>query len=97
MDVERTIEFILEQQAKHEARLGKADDEMAAIRKLIQEGMRLLVSNQEANRETDKRISALVTAQQESEQKIRTLAEAQTSTEKSLKAFLDSQRGKNGH
>src|SRR4051794_41159263 len=97
MDVERTMQFILEQQAKHEARLGQVDDQMEAIRALIKQGMRYVLESQEAGRETDRRISALVLFQQETDKKLAELAEAQKATEKSLKSLLDSQQGKNGH
>ena len=69
MDVEKTIEFILQQQARFEAKAearaereqaraeryeakqaqaeAKAERQMAAIRKLIQTGMRMIVKNEE--------------------------------------------------
>ena len=40
MDVEKTVEFILQQQAKGEG-------QMAAIRKLIRTGMQMIVKNEE--------------------------------------------------
>jgi hypothetical protein len=40
MDVQKTMEFILQQQVK-------AEGQMAAIRKLIQTGMRMIVKNEE--------------------------------------------------
>ena len=50
MDVERTIEFILQMQAKAEARMAKVDDRMdkfdkrlEATRKLVETGMKMLV------------------------------------------------------
>ena len=51
MGVEKTIGFIPQQQAKAQARAdvaeAKADRQMAAIRKLIQAGMKLIVENEE--------------------------------------------------
>ena len=44
MDVEKTMEFILRQQAK-------AEGQMAAIRKLIRTGMRMIVENEESIKE----------------------------------------------
>jgi hypothetical protein len=119
MDVEKTIEFILQQQAKTEAwearadarwakadaradaaqalaeaRWAKADAraaaaevkaerQMAAIRKLIQVGMRLSAQNQE-------QIKELAVAQKETEA-------AQQVTEIKLQGLIDAlRRGRNG-
>jgi hypothetical protein len=108
MDVEKTIEFILQQQAKTEAwearaeaRWAKADErwakadaraavaeakaerQMAAIRKLIQVGMRLSAQNQE-------QIKELAVAQKETEA-------AQRVTEIKLQGLIDAlRRGRNG-
>jgi len=65
-------------------RLDKHDQQIAAIRALIHEGMRLVV-------ETRKDIRTLAMMQQAT-------ATAQKSTESSLKALIDSLRGGgNGH
>ncbi len=112
MDVERTIEFILQQQAKAEARAeataerdraraeriearaeryeakqaqaeAKAERQMAAIRKLIQTGMRMIVKNEE-----------LVKATQA---ELRELAAVQKVTETKLQGLIDAlRRGRNG-
>lgn len=77
MNVERTMEFILKQQAQ-------AEGQMAAIRKLIQTGMRMIVKNEELIRE-------VAAAQKE-------LAAAQKVTEARWQGFIDSmRRGGNGH
>jgi hypothetical protein len=44
MDAEKTMEFILQQQAK-------AEGQMAAIRKLIRTGMQMIVKNEELLKE----------------------------------------------
>ncbi|HYL37623.1 MAG TPA: hypothetical protein VEV17_17035 [Bryobacteraceae bacterium] len=67
MNVEKTIEFILQQQAKTEAWQAKTEGQMAAIRKLIQAGMRMLVKQGE-------RISGLAAAQKETNTELRRLA-----------------------
>jgi hypothetical protein len=65
-------------------RVDRHDREIAAIRKLVQTGMRMLVRN-EAEHEK------LLTAMRE-------LAAAQKRTEESLKSFIDStRRSGNGH
>jgi hypothetical protein len=101
MDVEKTIEFILQQQARTEAwaaraeaRWAKADAraaaaevkaerQMAAIRKLIQVGMRLIAQNQE-------QIKGLAAAEKETKA-------AQRVTETKLQGLIDAlRRGSNG-
>ena len=87
MDVERTIEFILESQAKAEKRMGKTeartnamekrlDRRTQSITKLLQQGMRMLL-------QTDTKLGEL--------------AQAQKETDRSLKALINSLRqGRNG-
>jgi DNA-binding Xre family transcriptional regulator len=83
MDVQKTMEFILQQQAK-------AEGQMAAIRKLIQTGMRMIVKNEES-------IKELAAAQKITETKMQELAEAQKVTEIKLKGLIDAwRRGGNG-
>jgi hypothetical protein len=83
MDVQKTMEFILQQQAK-------AEGQMAAIRKLIQTGMRMIVKNEES-------IKELAAAQKVTQTKLQELAEAQKVTEIKLKGLIDAwRRGGNG-
>jgi hypothetical protein len=91
VDVERTIEFILQSQAKAEARMGATDRRVAAIAKLLQQGARMLV-------QTDTKLKELAAAQKLTDIKFKELADAQKAMQKSLKAFIDSLRhGRNGH
>jgi outer membrane PBP1 activator LpoA protein len=95
MDAERTIEFILQMQAKAETEMAemrqhqakaeaKAQREMAAIRTLIRSGVKMLARNEELVKE-------VAAAQKD-------LAKAQKVTETKLQAFLDSmRRGRNGN
>ena len=87
MDVARTIEFILQQQAKSEARHAqaeakqaqaeaKAERQMAAIRKLIQTGMRMIVKNEELVKATQAELRELTAAQRVTETKLQGLIEA---------------------
>ena len=83
MDVEKTMEFILQQQAK-------AEGQMAAIRKLIQTGMRMIVKNEELIKKNEESIKELATAHKE-------LAAAQKVTETKLQSLIDAwRRGGNG-
>ena len=83
MDVQKTMEFILQQQAK-------AEGQMAAIRKLIQTGMRMIVKNEELIKKNEESIQELATAHKE-------LAAAQKVTETKLQGLIDAwRRGGNG-
>jgi hypothetical protein len=62
MDVEKTMEFILQQQAK-------AESQMAAIRKLIRTGMQMIVKNEE-------HLQELAAAQKVTETKLQGLIDA---------------------
>ena len=66
-------------------RLDRHDREIAAIRKLLLQGMKMLVEYQRENREF----------QRENRDAIRELRAAQRQTDQSLKALI--QRGSNGH
>jgi len=109
VDVEHTIEFILDVQAKQSGHMEAIDQRMDGITKLIQQGMRLLLDNKT---ETDRKINALIDGQLRTEANVERLSEAQTridakfeqlaeahkATEQALKAFIDSLRqGNNGH
>jgi hypothetical protein len=92
MDVERTIEFILQMQAKSEVRMDKFDKRMEAIRKLVQTGMKMLVK-------IDQNLLALTEAQRKTDQSVLALAEAQRKTDRKFDRLMDSwaKRRANGH
>src|SRR5262249_31591537 len=108
VDIERTIEFILETQAKAEVRVDamekRIDRRMDAITKLLQQGMRMLVKTDtklaaiaDAQRRTDIRLAELAKTQKDLTAAQKDLAAAQKATDRSLKAFIDSLRqGRNG-
>ena len=84
MDVERTIEFILQLQARAEAKQAqaeakaalaeaKAERQMAAIRKLIQTGMRMIVKNEELIKATAAEVRELAATQKVTETKLQGL------------------------
>ncbi len=108
VDVERTIEFILDSQAKTEVRL-------TGITKLLQQGMRMLVKTDttlaqlaeaqkradarlvESQRRTDAKFGELAEAQKELAEEMKALAKAQRETERTLRSFIKGQRnGRNG-
>lgn len=97
MDVERTIEFILKQQARSESQMAAFDRRMAAmqkqmagmqrqmtgIQKLVRAGMRILAKQGE----NINKLSA----------EMKELAKAQRVTDTKLQSFIDSmRRGGNG-
>ena len=86
MDIEKTMEFILEQQAKlvaHQmdvdARFAKIDRRIDAITTIVKAGMKLLVKQQQdfdhRMSAMDQRINALIDAQQRTDRKLDRLAE----------------------
>jgi len=99
MDMERTIQFILESQARAEVRMEKAeirmekaegrmntmDRRMDGIAKLLQQGMRMLVK-------TDTKLAAIAEAQKRTDVKLAELAEAQKRTEAKFGELAVAQR-----
>ena len=91
MDVERTMEFILQMQAKSEermaraeARMDKFDRRMEAMGKLVQTGVKWLVK--------------LEKTQQALSQDVKALTEAQRRTDRKFERFIDSwNKHFNGH
>src|SRR5579864_6159151 len=92
MDVQETMEFILRQQAKAEGEMAamrqhqaeseaKAERQMAAIRKLIATGMRMIVKNDEQIAKNEQQIA-------KNEQQIKELAVAQKATETELRGLI---------
>jgi hypothetical protein len=70
---------------------------MAAIRKLIQTGMRMIVKNEELSKKNQESIRELAVAQKVTETKLQDLAAAQKVTEVKLKSLIDAwRRGGNG-
>jgi hypothetical protein len=69
MDVQKTMEFILQQQAE-------AEGQMAAIRKLVQTGMRMIVKNEELIKKNQESIKELAAVQKVTETKLQGLIDA---------------------
>ncbi|HXP87692.1 MAG TPA: hypothetical protein VN841_23365 [Bryobacteraceae bacterium] len=88
MDMERSIEFLIESAARHEGQLQR-------IRDLIEGGIKLVVASySELNRKTD----ALLDAQLRTETSVARLAEAQRVTEEKLQGLIESLKNpRNGH
>ena len=99
MDVQKTMEFILRQQAKAEGEMAamrqrqaesevKAERQMTAIRKLIATGMRMIVKNDEQIAKNDQQIKELAASQKVTETKLQGLIDA-------LRRGGNGSRGKN--
>lgn len=59
MDIERSIEHLLQLHARAEARMDRVDRQIEAIRKLVQTGMKLIVRIETAQVRTDAKIEKL--------------------------------------
>ena len=102
MDVEQTIEFILQSHAKSEARMAKADERMDkfdkrldAMRKLVETGMRMLVKIEKNHVELQK---DFLESKIDFDRRFKELVGAQKKTDQKLDRLIDSwtKRGTNG-
>ena len=96
MDVEKTIEFILSQQAKNEARLGAMDErhdrEMHQIREQLRRAVRLAVQDARTERKRRQEMA------EQWDQTITRLSAAQLVTEEKLQGLIQAmRRSDNGH
>jgi chromosome segregation ATPase len=99
MDVERTIEYILQMQAKSEARMAKYDERMdkfdkrlEGMRKLVETGMRMLVKIEKSQDELTVKLTVLT-------DRVDALTEAQRKSDRKFERFMDSwtKQRTNGH
>ncbi|HEY6389765.1 MAG TPA: hypothetical protein VIX89_00730 [Bryobacteraceae bacterium] len=99
MDVERTMEFILQMQAKSEARMAKVDERMAKAEERMDKADKRMDK-------FDKRLAATLKLVQTGmkilfkiDQKLLALTEAQRKTDRKLDRLIDSwtKRRTNGH
>jgi hypothetical protein len=100
MDVQKTIEFILEQQAFITARQAKTEEEhaakLAAIDRRLDRAVRLGIREARHERrrraEFDEKITQLAAAQLVTEERMKDLAVAQQETEVAMKNLAGAQR-----
>ena len=96
-ELNRTIEFILNSQARAEARTDKLDRRVDGIAKILQQGMRMLAKTDATLAELAATVGGLAGGQKRTDAALAELAQAHKATERSLKAFIDSMRhGRNG-
>lgn len=79
MNVEKTIEFLLEHQARAEVRMDRIDKRLDGITKLMRMGAKAMIA-------TDKKVNALLSAQKRTEERINALIDAQQRTDRALAA-----------
>jgi hypothetical protein len=98
VNIERTIEFIIESQDKTEIRL-------TGITTLLQQGMRMVVKTDRtlaelapAQKRTEARVADLAGEMKDLAGEMKELARAQKETQRTLQVFIKGQRnGRNGH
>ena len=105
MDVERTIEFILDMQAKAEVRAAKADERMdkfdrrlEAMRKLIETGMRMLAKRDKEHAEVKKEHAGFkkefeeykIESKRDFDRRIKEITDIQKRTDLKLDRLIDS-------
>ena len=86
------MEFILQAQAKSEARMDNFDRRLEATRKLVETGMRMLVKNEKAQGELTVKLAALTV-------QVSALTESQRKSDRKFERFMDSwtKQRTNGH
>jgi hypothetical protein len=83
---------------KLETRVSEHDRQIAAIRKLILQGMKMINSLSALQRKTEAGLLRLEGQQEATRQDLRELAASQRKTDAQLQAFIRSlERGRNGH
>lgn len=95
--IERTIEFLVEQDARADVRQAKAEAQIAAIRKLVQTGMKMLVKLQEGQRRNEKLVAGLAASVADVTASVAELTASQSLTNAKLDALVKAMgRGRNG-
>jgi predicted nucleic acid-binding Zn-ribbon protein len=100
MNVEETVEFILQQQARTEVvlarvteRQDRAEKSMNGIRTILKTGMHMMVKLAAAQKRTESNLVRLASTVDRLEGKMEHLAEAQGNTQKSLDRLIKSMHG----
>ena len=106
MDVERTMQFILEQQAKTEALLAtiganqaRGDKQILAMRKVIWAGIKLVSDIGQRQAATDERMKQTDELIKQNAEQIKQMAEERRETDAKFKQLMDLllKQNKNGH
>ncbi len=94
MDVERTMEFILENLASVTAKQERAERQIEAIRKLVLTGMKMVVDTGKQQKQLGRDFAASRAAHDRDMAEIRA---AQKETDRLLKEWIAANRSTNGH
>lgn len=106
MNVEKTIEFLLEHQARAELRMERSEKRLDGIDKRLDGITKLMRMGAKAILATDKKVSALTAAQKRTDEKLDALIESQQRTDHALAATNKkfdrlietlTKKGTNGH
>jgi peptidoglycan hydrolase CwlO-like protein len=97
MNVERTMEFILENLASVTAKQEKAESQIQSMRKLVVTGLKMMVDIQKGQKRTDRKMAELATEMAELAEEMAGLAAAQKATDRRFGEWLASNKGSNGH
>jgi peptidoglycan hydrolase CwlO-like protein len=91
MNIERKMDFIVENLAALTVSQQKTDRQMRGLQTLVKTGMRMLIDLQRAQKRTDERMAELAESQKE-------LAAQQKRTDEKFERWLNSlNQGTNGH
>ncbi|MGH9327496.1 MAG: hypothetical protein ACRD2B_12550 [Terriglobia bacterium] len=88
-NLERTMQFIVEQQAQFTVDIQKLQQRQEAITTMIRQLVDVGMSLAHHGDETDQRIQQLTKAQADTDRHIKELTEAQTHTDRRLDALID--------
>lgn len=111
MDIEKTMEFILQSQARSEQnharfeqeharamkRMDRTDKQIEGIKKLITTGMKLIVRLEKRDDEIQLKIDALVDSQMRAEERMKTHEEWLRKHDARFERFMEMMRGRNGN
>ena len=88
MNVERTIEFLLDHAAKGEARFDRLEANQAKLQNLLRHAIRWSLRRERSNRAE---IRALAEAQRRTDHKVGALTEMQLRTDRKIEALVEGQ------
>ena len=105
MDIERTMQFIVDhtaaltvRQEQADIRAARMDRRMAGLQTLVKTGMRMIVKLEQGQRTLNERMAELAEAQSRTEKALADLAASQKRTDQKFDRWLDSiNTGSNGH
>jgi hypothetical protein len=104
MDIERTMEFILQSQARAEQnhilamqRMDRTDKQLEGMRKLIMTGMRLIARLERRDDEIQLKIDALVDSQMRAEERMKKHEDWLRKHDERFERFMQMMRGRNGN